>query len=42
MRVELKFVFPVIHVTELIVLGKRVSSGAVYKFIVFGENVPNK
>ena len=39
LRLELNFNFPLEHVTELIVLGKRVSSIAVDKFGVVGKNI---
>ena len=39
LRLELNFIFPLEHVTELIVLGKRLSSVAVDKFGVVGKNV---
>ena len=39
MRLELNFTFPLEHVTELIVLGKRMSSVAVDKFGVVGKNI---
>ena len=39
LRLELNFTFPLKHVTELIVLGKRKSSVAVDKFSVVGENI---
>ena len=38
-RLELNFVFPLEHVTELIVLGERMSSVAVDKFGVVGKNI---
>ena len=38
-RLELNFIFPPEHVTELIVLGERMSSVAVDKFGVVGENI---
>ena len=38
LRQELNFTFPVEHVTELIVLGERMSSVAVDKFGVVGKN----
>ena len=34
LRLELNFIFPLEHVTELIVLGERMSSVAVHKFVV--------
>ena len=39
LRLALKFSFPVEHVTELIVLGERISSVAVNKFGVDGKNI---
>ena len=36
---ELNFTFPLEHLTELIVLGKRMSSVAVDKFGVVGKNI---
>ena len=39
MRLELNFTFPLEQVTELIVLGKRMSSVAVDKFGVVGKNI---
>ena len=39
LRLELIFTFPPEHVTEFIVLGKRMSSVAVDKFGVVGENI---
>ena len=39
LRLELNFTFPLEHVTELIVLGKRMSSVAVDKFGVVGKNI---
>ena len=39
LRLELNFTFPLEHVTELIVLGERMSSVAVDKFGVVGENM---
>ena len=39
LRLELNFTFPLEDVTELIVLGERVSSVAVDKFGVVGENI---
>ena len=39
LRPELNFTFPLEHVTELIVLGERMSSVAVDKFGVFGKNI---
>ena len=41
LRLELDFRFPLEHVTELIVLGERMSSVAVDKFGVVGRNVHN-
>ena len=38
LRMELNFIFPLEHVTELIVLGERVSSVAVDKFGVVEKN----
>ena len=38
-RLELNFIFPLVHVTELNVLGERKSSVAVDKFGVDGENI---
>ena len=38
LRLELNFTFPLEHVTELIVLGERMSSVTVDKFGVFGKN----
>ena len=35
---ELNFTFPLEHATELIVLGERMSSGAVDDFGVVGKN----
>ena len=37
LRLELKFTFPLEHVTELIVLGERMSPVAVDKFGVVGK-----
>ena len=37
LRLELNFTFPLEHVTELIVLGERMSSDAVDKFGVVGK-----
>ena len=37
LRLELNFTFPLEHVTELIVLGERMSSVAVDKFGVVGK-----
>ena len=39
MRLELNFTFPLEHVTEFIALGERMSSVAVAKFGVVGENI---
>ena len=39
LRLELNFTFPLEHVTELFVLGERMSSVAVEKFGVVGKNV---
>ena len=39
LRLELTFTFPLEHVTELIVLGERMSSVAVDKFGVVGKNI---
>ena len=39
LRPELNFTFPLEHVTELIVLGERMSSVAVDKFGVVGKNI---
>ena len=39
LRLELNFTFPLEHVTELIVLGERMSSVAVDKFGVAGKNI---
>ena len=39
LRLELNFTFPLEHVTELIVLGERMSSVAVDKFCVVGTNI---
>ena len=38
LRLELNFTFPLEHVTELIALGERMSSVAVYKFGVVAKN----
>ena len=38
LRLELNSTFPLEHVTELIVLGERMSSVAVDKFCVAGKN----
>ena len=39
MRLELNFTFPLKHLTELIVLGERMSSVAVDKFGVVGKSI---
>ena len=39
LRLELNFTFPLEHITELILLGERMSSVAVDKFGVVGENI---
>ena len=39
LRLELNFTFPLEHVTELIVLGERMSSVAVDKFGVVRKNI---
>ena len=39
LRLEVNFSFPLEHVTELIVLGERMSSVAVDKFGVIGKNI---
>ena len=39
LRPELIFTFPLKHVTELIVLGERMSSVAIDKFGVVGKNI---
>ena len=39
LRLELNFTFPPEHVTELIVLGERMSSVAIDKFGVVGKNI---
>ena len=39
LRLELNFTFPLEHVTELIVSGKRMSSVAIDKFGVVGKNI---
>ena len=36
-RLELNFIFPLEQVTELIVLGERMSSIAVHMFVVVGK-----
>ena len=41
LRLELNFTFPLEHVTELIVLGKPMSSVAVDKFDIVGKNISN-
>ena len=41
LRLELNFTFPPKHVTELIVLGEKMSSVAVDKFDVVGKNIQN-
>ena len=41
LRLELNFTFPLEHVTELIVLGERMSSVAVDQFGVVGKNISN-
>ena len=41
LRLEFSFTFPLEHVTELIVLGKRMISVAVDKFGVAGKNIQN-
>ena len=41
LRLELNFTFPLEHVTELIVLGERMSSVSVEKFGVVGKNIQN-
>ena len=41
LRLELNFIHPLENVTELIVLGERISSVAVDKFGVVGKNVQN-
>ena len=42
LRPELNFTFPLQHVTELILVGKRMSSVAVDKFGVVGKNILNE
>ena len=42
LRLELNFIFPLEHVTELIVLGERMSLVAVDKFGVVGKNMINE
>ena len=39
LRLELNFTFPLEHVTELILVGERMSSVAVDKFSVVGKNI---
>ena len=39
LRLELTFTYPLEHVTELIVLGERMSSVADDKFSVVGKNI---
>ena len=39
LRPELNFTFPVEHVTELIVLGERMSLVAIDQFGVVGKNI---
>ena len=39
LRLELNFTFPLEHVTELTVMGERMSSVAVDKFGVVGKNI---
>ena len=39
LRLEINFTFPLKHVTDLIVLGERMSSIAVDKFGVVGKNI---
>ena len=39
LRLELYFTFPLEHVTELIVLGERMYSVTVDKFLVVGKNI---
>ena len=39
LRLELYFTFPLEHVTEVIVLGERMSSVAIDKFGVVGKNI---
>ena len=39
LRLELNFTFPLEHVTDLIVLGERMSSVAFDKFGVVGKNI---
>ena len=42
LRPELNFTFPLQHVTELILVGERMSSVAVDKFGVVGKNILNE
>ena len=42
LRLELNFTFPLGHVTELILVGERMSSVAVDKFGVVGKNISNE
>ena len=39
MRLELNFIIPLENITEIIVLGKRMSSVAVHKFGLVGEHI---
>ena len=39
LRLEVNFTFPLEHITELIVLGERMSSVVVDKFGVAGKNI---
>ena len=39
LRLELNFTFPLEHITELIVLGERMSSVAVDKFGIVGKDI---
>ena len=39
LKLQLNFAFPLEHVTEIIVLGKRMSSVAVDKFGVVGKDI---
>ena len=41
LKLEVNFSFPLEHVTQLIVLGERMSSVAVDKFGVVGKNIQN-
>ena len=41
LRLELNFTFPLEHVTELIVLGERMTAVAVENFGVVGKNISN-